>query len=423
MLQHSIPSAPTIEVLSPPPSEWPFTGGLRWGFDGKSGFEALSAGQQRWARIAALLSVGLADPKPGDGGEKLHTFAYDYGAPSLLILDEPEAHLHRSAEHHMAQGLRDRITPEVGYVIAATHSPELLDSPRSHLYWVDNMELTPLEGVELNRLEALGLRPSDLLSITRVLLVVEGRHDELVLTELLGDRFRSSNTVVLPLHGGRSLKDVLDSQVLFRFTNAHVVGVLDNMSAQHIRDLWEEALVKAAEGGVDIAVQALRDGLPGKEKAENLYMRQWLIEAIKAPDAFPRSRMSPFGLERQDIIEYLPVQSFVRSAQSWEELRQKHSDLINSGQIKKKRLVQNFKDWIANAYGADFSDESILEAIRAMDSVPVEFCELADRCDQLRGCELRQRRVRGLARPTNGVVTGRRAAPTLGMRRSTDKGR
>jgi ABC-type molybdenum transport system ATPase subunit/photorepair protein PhrA len=45
--------------------------------------------------------------------------------PTIFICDEPEAGLHRHAEHRMAKGLPELARARGLGVVAATHSPDL----------------------------------------------------------------------------------------------------------------------------------------------------------------------------------------------------------------------------------------------------------------------------------------------------------
>jgi hypothetical protein len=79
---------------------------------------------------------------------------------------------------------------------------------------------------------------SDLLRRQRVILLVEGLHDQIVLEGLLGDELRRSRVHMVPIRGGRQLPAALESQLLFDFTDALIVPVLDNLSAEHVNDVW-----------------------------------------------------------------------------------------------------------------------------------------------------------------------------------------
>ncbi len=88
----------------------------------KTAIDSLSKAQRGWADF----SIALATRK------ELPHSSFHETAPQVVLLDEPEAGLHRTAEAHMAEGLSALAHNQPGtYVIAATHTPMLLDDPSS----------------------------------------------------------------------------------------------------------------------------------------------------------------------------------------------------------------------------------------------------------------------------------------------------
>lgn len=386
-----LPDNPILNVRIAPERDWPFGGAVSWqareatSLTGPRPFSQFSAGQARWARFSGMLATGI------HSGGLVHfeqqdfrepTKPLDEQAPRILLVDEPEMHLHRSAERHMAEGLLRLTRETVDYLFVATHAPDLLNVTGAHLYWLDEGKPKPLTGADLTQLEALGLRPSDLLGITRVILLVEGHQDDLILRLTLGDRLRQSRTYVLPLDGGKELAGAVDSQVLYDFSSAHVVGLLDNISPSLVRRVWNDALHLRIEKGPAAAVRHIKDALPGSVSHENRFMRGWLQKAVTKEGGFPYSRMSPFGLTRRDIIEYLPVEVFVPSAQSWEVLRERHTELMDSGQMRDSQL-RDFKAWVAKTYDSDFEDDRIRAAVAQLGSIPEDFIQLAEECERV----------------------------------------
>lgn len=341
----------------------------------------LSAAENRWARFAAMLATGLDGPPIVDFTTPRPEWpeSLDEDAARVLILDEPELHLHRSAEHHMAEGLRTLAHDTVDYVFVATHAPDLLNVPGVNLYWVTNGTLKEFTGATLQDLDALGLNPSDLLSITRVVVLVEGHHDQLVLERLIGDRLRRAHAHLIPLDGGSRLADVVDSQILFDFTQAHVIGLLDNLDPTVARDAYLEAERLLLEEGPSSAIAVIDRLIPGRKSSEFVYLNKWLKRALTRQDGFPYSRFTPWGLTKPDIIDYLPVQQFVPNAESWDALHRTHQELLDSGQTK----IGNFKKWAEKTHNTDFTDARINTAIASMDYIPEEFIALADECERV----------------------------------------
>ncbi len=123
--------------------------------------------------------------------------------PLTLVIEEPETNLHHAAQRALLGLLKDWSADR--QIIAATHSPVMLDwSPGGERLWhvikePDHSVVKPVDADPAGLLEALGVRLSDVLSATRVL-VLEGSSDEDVLGAWFPDILR--NPAVAVLHGG-----------------------------------------------------------------------------------------------------------------------------------------------------------------------------------------------------------------------------
>lgn len=82
-------------------------------------------------------------------------------------------------------------------------------------------------------------------------------------------------------------------------------------------------------------------------------------------------RFYAFGLSKEDIPEYLPVEVLVPSATSWEELRA----AFNS-QTKHK----SFKPWLKASRGIEFTDDLLVKAAMTLHSIPADFLALVEKC-------------------------------------------
>lgn len=126
-------------------------------------------------------------------------------APFTLIIEEPETNLHHAAQRALLGLLKEWAADR--QIIAATHSPVLLDwSPAGDRLW----HVTRAEGVSTVApvrddpsalLSSLGVRLSDVLSATRVL-VLEGPSDEDILGAWFPEILRSPAVAVLRGRGG-----------------------------------------------------------------------------------------------------------------------------------------------------------------------------------------------------------------------------
>lgn len=321
----------------------------------------LSRAETRWARIAVRRALDLA------------------GATTALIIDEPEAALHRAAERHMARGL-DGLTTLGPQVVVATHSPEVLNAQTTGLIHVsksgDRTSVGQMPSLEPETLEKLGLSPSDLLGLYRIFLLVEGEHDEIVIQALCGDFLEAARVKIVPVRGGRNLPGTVESQVLFDLSDAYLVAVLDNIRTEEITAVWEEAQTRHLSGGAEAAIEYL-DGefkkYKGKKgKEEYGWIGTWLNRALKKGVA---ARMHPWGLTARDIIEYLPVEILVpRAGKSWEELRHEHDNALPS--LDRTKGLHQFKTWLEHAYGADTSVSNVRRAATSATEVPEELRRL-----------------------------------------------
>jgi hypothetical protein len=125
--------------------------------------------------------------------------------PFTMVIEEPETNLHYAAQRALLGLLKDWATDR--QIVAATHSPVLLDwSPAGDRLW----HVTRAQGVSTVApvrddpsalFSSLGVRLSDVLSATRVL-VVEGPSDEDILGAWFPEVLRSPVVAVLRGRGG-----------------------------------------------------------------------------------------------------------------------------------------------------------------------------------------------------------------------------
>ena len=361
--------APTLELIWSPPASWlAGIAPLRWTSRGKrSGPDGagaipvaeLSRAERRWAEVAIEWVLRQAT------GTK----------PLVVLLDEPEAALHRTAEEHLAQGLASS-SDRCDYMILATHSPFLLDHDRMSPVRVHSVagvtHADRLERLDLESLTELGLHPSDLLRRPRVILLVEGRHDEIILKELLGEEFHRLRVETLPVYAGRNMPHALEGRVLFDFTEAHIVALVDNLKADTVSTAWAEALALRDSDGPEAAGDLLRQRLSASQASENKFLAGFLSRAI---DRGREARVSPFALSLPDIPWYLPVDSFVPDARSWAEL---------DARRRKAAPDTALKAWLEQTHPTcKFDDETLRAACSRLDHIPEDFTSLLEHCRQV----------------------------------------
>lgn len=351
--------APVLHCRVHHPEAWAHGPAVTWeAYDTPSGtwvaLDQLSQAQHRWAVLA--IQSAVAPP------------------PQVILLDEPESALHPQAVRHLVIGLK-RLSERFGTaVVVASHSPELLRDPQLVLHHVSRdshgrTQVTPMPSSLRDNLDSLGLDPSDLLQQTRLFLLVEGRHDEIVLNTLLGDELAAARVTVLPIRGGRQLASTVDSQLIFDFTQATVVALLDNLAAERISLIWDRALDIANGQSADAAVAFVLKDMNGKT-AEEKFLREFCVKALRQSAAH---RITVLGLEKGDIIEYLDCPTLVPGQTSWARLRHEHQH--HAGQA--------FKAWLEQAHRASFTDQQVEAAALALDTIPDDLSDLLQRCQRL----------------------------------------
>lgn len=156
--------------------------------------------------------------------------------------------------------------------------------------------------------------------------------------------------------------DVFDSQVLFDFTDARVVALLDNMGAESIQGLWGRARQLAAVGKVHEAGSLVRQELPSQQSGENRFLAQFLTRALEDGE---HERVGAWGLTKEDIVLYLPPAAF-GIKRSWEDALEAY-DSAQHGSLK---------PWLTKKFGADFSLDNVRAAAESLDQIPGDFTNM-----------------------------------------------
>lgn len=219
---------------------------------------------------------------------------------TVLMYDEPERHLHPSAQRSVYDALSE---PSDSAVLIATHSHLFMGRPGWRSY---HLQRTPegsivtdfvLSDLELSHalVREMGLDRGELLSRITYVLIVEGPSDRAVLENLYGELLREAGIMILPLHGIDEAKSLVELQLIDR-----VLDVGLGLLADHVRI---ESVDQGSSGSKE--ERALRD----LRKARRRRGRE----------------IDLFGLELEDILEYLSdesIRSLVPGFQGWAAIRQ-----------------------------------------------------------------------------------------------------
>lgn len=317
----------------------------------------LSEAQARWARIAIRLAFIVNEASAS--------------TPAFIVLDEPEQALHPLAERYMTHGLRSAAAYIQGSAIVATHSKELLNSREVQVIRVfrdktGTTAVSSLDPAERGRLGhlPLGISPADFFQSHRVILAVEGIHDQIVLQTKLRDELLDSAVHIVKLNGADSL-DVVNANMVVDLTEAHLLIALDQVGLSNLPADWEKA---RTVDDVDAAIRRLEMYL-GNRKSEVRTLASFCTECLRRGAA---NRLHVFGFTKPDIIQYLPVKDFVESAESWEQV-------VEEWHLTSR---QTFKDWLRTAKQVSVLDRLERSAFN-MKEEPQDFRRLAEKCKQL----------------------------------------
>ncbi|MDP8929706.1 MAG: AAA family ATPase [Actinomycetota bacterium] len=291
-----------VEVHQPP--FWLSTGRVSVAFEQwgrRYDFEQLGTGTQRWVaasvreaceRLRRLRQLEVTDMETGEvralvgdeerreversvfvdrRGDRILVSYQLSPAAGLLLVDEPELHLHPTAQSDVATWLVAH-TRDGAQVLAATHSPYLLgvDTALAEFMHVSASPAGPvvvsvddgLMQMLRDRAHTAGLRPGDVVQIARGVLVVEGLHDQLVLERFFGRELERARVLLLRLEGAGNAPALAESEFLAR-TRIPIRVLLDNTGAEAIAGravpsaeerIARRVLELAAEHHVDMKV-------------------------------------------------------------------------------------------------------------------------------------------------------------------------
>jgi hypothetical protein len=158
--------------------------------------------------------------------------------------------------------------------------------------------------------------------------------------------------------------------ILFDFTDAGVVVCLDRVKLDPYVEGWEEAKALSRKGRVGPALKAL-EPLTIWQTPEGLAMHQLARRAIERRRA---DRIDIHGMERPDIIEYLPVKAFVRDADDWSEVTREWKRYRGAGGDR------SFKEWLTREKGAIVHARRLGEVAEQMDDIPGDVQTLLETC-------------------------------------------
>jgi hypothetical protein len=344
--------------------------------------DQLSSARERWVRLSIELAAAPVDE-----------------VPAVFVCDEPERGLHRLAEGRLSRGLPSLALSRPFGVLAATHSPALLNSadirpllvsrPDSSGARVREVEISLLDRIHTETTAyELGLSVGDLWSLGRVIVVVEGLHDEMVFGSLLREGLNAAAAGLFPMHGGARLKSLAEPGLMINATDAQILVVLDELDSSVVDPIWDDLRRAMAQGDFDTArakVAELRQ--PNNDSL--LFLHQFAFRALET-GCLPRVHVH--GLSLPDVICYLPEEHVLLKPEPWAALiEQWRKDAAPNP-------PRNIKKWLKDR-GYLPSDQAEIDelvgkaahaAARAARSIHPDLVRLADHVETLASGELRR---------------------------------
>jgi energy-coupling factor transporter ATP-binding protein EcfA2 len=227
---------------------------------------------------------------------------YEFQRPEILLVEEPEIHLHPALETSMMSYLKK--ISENSQVFITTHSTNFLDTAdMRNTYLVTkngstNVQLLNLDDAEARIPQELGIRLSSLFMFDRLVLV-EGPSDEAVLRQIantLKVDFSQSNVGFVSMGGARNFAHYAADSVISILTKrrVQVFAVID-------RDERDDEEIKRLEDGLG---ERLKLTVLSRREIENyLLSPRAIVQMIALKRESSRSRVAE--LPSQEQVEEL----------------------------------------------------------------------------------------------------------------------
>jgi energy-coupling factor transporter ATP-binding protein EcfA2 len=256
--------------------------------------------------------------------------------PRLYLVDEPERHLNPRLQRSAAKWLIDLLRTRGAQGVIATHSAAFLNigqestfvelrrsnSKTSELQPFTPEDLTAYSGMA----RRLGFDRGELLATCRVLLFVEGRHDQAVLENAFREHFHEAGIVVVPLMGAGKHIQIVEHEVLARFTRASLAVVFDKLDADTVHRLLND--------------RVFRDETARKGPTERQAMAALLKNA-----ADHHLHVEPFPLPVEDIFDAIDehvIRDHFPQFPGHEEAHKTWADLPEGRQRRKRFYEENY---------------------------------------------------------------------------------
>ena len=271
------------------------------------------------------------------------------GAHPLLLADEFDRTLHPVLARQTAEMLSDLSLGMGGLGILSTHDVSLATTtpnpPWEMARHVDGSFRFVDTTHPRSRAENLGVTEADLRTMTRLVVLVEGYHDELIVNHWLPQDIQTVRSVqVIQANGIKNLRNLWDGHL--RLLSCPILVVHD----KRLRDL-EDAVARAKElAGLPGAFE--ESGLRRMRDLANTEYRLAALEVKNLVDLLESAmkdgaldRVVVHGLDVEDIVDCLPFDRPFRTRgyASWEEAHEgfRENGGMNGNDFKNLHNINN----------------------------------------------------------------------------------
>lgn len=336
-------------------------------------------GASRWLTIAVQVALQIME---GDWVTSTLPVPVENAFSGwVLLVDEPEAHLHPSAVASVVRWCR-RMVDRGFQVLVASHHEEFLRASgddvtfvrvsRASEAWFDvegerhESMLTRARTLSTSATPVLqeladevGMHPAAALSLHRAILFVEGSLDIAVLDEYAGAQLDAAGVTLIPIHGTKNLEGLIDGEFTVRLGMKTAILTDNTVTA------------------------TLADRSKNKRKGEEK-------KVIKLLERFEEQNLRPpdwFGVPEEDLLFALPADG-IRSCYSdtasefpgWLELREECRTA--SGASKSDSV--DWKRYANDHYGLPLtSPEGVRSVVRKLDLADIPLPSVRTVVDQI----------------------------------------
>jgi hypothetical protein len=203
-----------------------------------------------------------------------------------ILVDDIELGLNRQAESSLARLLpeltrasQDESLIQNRLLFISTQSPEVMLSKGANVLLFSEGEIRPLQNLSGN-LDRFGLRPVDIFGSLAAFVIVEGEHDEAVLSGLNVSEEDLERVSVVKGRGAKNFPGIFDTQILFKFTQAPILVVVDNFRTKPVNEIVSKYEGKEATiANVVEFKKALSKQLPQWQSGENRFSNR-IIDVV-----------------------------------------------------------------------------------------------------------------------------------------------